>query len=291
MSKVKIITDSNSGIKIDEGRLIDVFVVPMPFTIDGEEYFEEISMDHEKFFNLLRNGADVKTSQPSQMYLENLWSDVLKDYDEIVYLPMMSGLSSSCENAKKYAKNFKGKVFVVDNKRISVTLKESVLEAVELVKMGKTGSEIKDYLESTSSKASIYISLDTLKYLKKGGRISPLAATIGQTLKLKPVLYTRGANFDKFAITFSTNQAKKKMIAQIKKELETEFKKEFDASVMTVSVAHTRNFDEAEKFKQEIISEIPNVKFRFVDELSLSVCCHIGEGALAVALSINNYIN
>jgi DegV family protein with EDD domain len=291
MSKVKIITDSNSGIKIDEGRLIDVFVVPMPFTIDGEEYFEEISMDHEKFFNLLRNGADVKTSQPSQMYLENLWSDVLKDYDEIVYLPMMSGLSSSCENAKKYAKNFKGKVFVVDNKRISVTLKESVLEAVELVKMGKTGSEIKDYLESTSSKASIYISLDTLKYLKKGGRISPLAATIGQTLKLKPVLYTRGANFDKFAITFSTNQAKKKMIAQIKKELETEFKKEFDAGVMTVSVAHTRNFDEAEKFKQEIISEIPNVKFRFVDELSLSVCCHIGEGALAVALSINNYIN
>ena len=291
MKKVKIITDSNSGILQAEAEKLGIFVIPMPFTINDEEYLEEISMSQEKFYELLAANAEVTTSQPSQFYLEELWEELLKENDEIVYIPMMSGLSATCENAKRYAKNFNGKVFVVDNARISVTQKESVLEAVELAKQGKTGEEIKSYLEETARKASIYITVDTLKYLKKGGRISPAAAVIGSLLNIKPVLFTRGDKFSKYAMALSFAQAKKKMIAKIKQELETEFKEEYEAGKMTISIAHTNNEAEAKKFKAEVLKEIPNVKFGYIDPLSLSVSCHIGPGAIAIATCINNYTN
>lgn len=290
MSKIKIVTDSNSGITQAEGKKLGVYVIPMPFTVDGVEYLEDITMSQEKFYECLANNADVKTSQPSQVYLEDLWETLLKEYNEILYIPMTSGLSATCVNAKRYAENFGGKVFVVDNKRISVTQKESVFEALALLKQGKTASEIKDYLESTASKHSIYITVSTLKYLKKGGRINPAVAVVGTLLNIKPVLYSRGEQFNKLAMTTSMNQAKKKMMAQIKSELENEFKEEYEKGVMTVSVAHTQNSTEAEKFKQEIIKEFPKLKFRFVDPLSLSVSCHIGPGALAIAMAIDNYL-
>ena len=291
MEKVKIITDSNSGMLQAEGEKLGVFVIPMPFTINEEEYLEEISMSQEKFYELLSQNAEVTTSQPSQFYLEELWEELLKENDEIVYIPMMSGLSATCENAKRYAKNFAGKVFVVDNARISVTQKESVLEAVELAKQGKSAEEIKAYLEETARKASIYITVDTLKYLKKGGRISPAAAVIGSLLNIKPVLFTRGDKFSKYAMALSFAQAKKKMIAKIKQELETEFKEDYEAGNMTISIAHTNNEAEAKKFKAEILKEIPNVKFRYIDPLSLSVSCHIGPGAIAIATCVNKHIN
>lgn len=289
--KIKIITDSNSGILQAEAEKLGLFVIPMPFTVDGEEFLEEISMSQSEFYARLAADADVKTSQPSRIYLEDLWTELLKTNDELVYIPMSSGLSATCENAICYAEKFGGKVQVVDNLRISVTQKESVFEALELVKRGKTAAEIKSYLEETKGKASIYIMLNVLKYLKKGGRISPAAAVLGDAMKLKPILYSRGGKFERYAIVLSVSQAKKKMISIIKKELENEFKEEYEQGKMTVSVAHTQNFEEAEKFKKEIEEELPKVKFRFVDPLSLSVSCHIGPGSLAIAVSVDNFLD
>ncbi|MCM1360267.1 MAG: DegV family protein [Corallococcus sp.] len=291
MNKVKIITDSNSGILQSEAESLGIFVIPMPFTINGEDFLEEITMSQEKFYELLAQDADVKTSQPSSAYLEELWTTLLKDNDELLYIPMTSGLSATCENATKLAENFGGKVFVADNKRISVTQKESVFEAINLVKQGKTAKEIKEYLENTRQLHSIYIMLNVLKYLKKGGRISPAAAALGDLLKFKPILFSRGENFEKFAIVMSTKQGERKMIERIKYELETEFKEYYDAGKMTVSVAHTQNFAEAEKFKKDIEQALPKLRFRFVDPLSLSVSCHIGPGSLAIAISVDNYLD
>ncbi|MBQ8762242.1 MAG: DegV family protein [Clostridia bacterium] len=291
MSKIKIVTDSNSGLLQSEAPELGITIVPMPFTVNGEEYFEDINLTQEQFYQMLENDADVATAQPSPYSLQELWEEILKEYDEIVYIPMTSGLSGSCASAKQVAENFNGKVQVVDNLRISVTLKESIFEALSMVKLGKTATEIKEYLENTKSKSSIYIMLNSLKYLKKGGRVKPAAAALGSMLRVKPVLSSRGENFDKFALALSSGQGKKKMIQQIKHELETEFKEEYENGAMTVSVAHTQNFEEAEKFKQEIISTFPKLTFRFVDQLSLSVSCHIGPGALAIAIAVNNYLN
>ncbi len=289
MNKLKIITDSNSGILQKEGEELGVFVIPMPFTINDEEYLEEISISQEKFYEFLAQDADVTTSQPSRIYLEELWTDLLKEYDELVYIPMTSGLSATCGNASAYAEAFGGKVQVVDNLRISVTQKQSVMEAVELARQGKSAKEIKEFLEKTKDKASIYIMVDTMKYLKKGGRVTGAAAALGAMLKLKPILYTRGQSFEKYGVVMTLAQAKKKMIAQIKKELETEFKAEYEAGKMILYIAHTQNYKEALKFKDEVLKEIQNVEVRFVDQLSLSVSCHIGPGALALAMAIDNF--
>lgn len=291
MKKIKIITDSNSGILQSEAEALGVFVIPMPFTVDGKEYLEEISITQEEFFEKLKNNAEVTTSQPSPYYLQELWKDLLNEYDELIYIPMTSGLSATCENAKRYAQEFGGKVQVIDNLRISVTLRESVMEAIELVKMGKSAVEIKEYLEATKHKSSIYITLNVLKYLKKGGRISPTAAALGSMLNIKPILSSRGGNFEKFAVAFSISQARKKMIQQIKFELENEFKEEYEQGKMFISIAHTQNADEAQKFKDEILKAIPKVKIHYINPLSLSVACHIGPGALAIAVCVNNYVN
>lgn len=290
MKKVGIITDSNSGIMQKEAKELGITVIPMPFTVNMEEFFEEISITQDEFYSHLEKGETVSTSQPSAYYLEELWDELLKEYDELAYIPMSSGLSKTCENAKRYAEKYNGKVEVIDNKRISVTLKESVFEAIALRNDGKSAKEIKEYLESTSDKNSIYITMGVLKYLKKGGRISPAAAALGDMLKLKPILCSRGDSFEKYTLALSISQAKKKMMAQVKSELENEFKHEYESGKMTVSVAHTANEPEAVKFKEEIIKEFPLLKFRFVDPLSLSVSCHIGPGALAIALSVDNFL-
>ena len=284
MVRVKIITDSNSGISQDEAKELGIFVIPMPFTVDGEEYLEDISITQEKFFEFLNNDADVKTSQPSRFYLEELFDNLLTDNDEIVYIPMSSGLSGTCENATALAQNYEGKVFVVNNTRISVTQKQSVLDAIKLAGNGKSGSQIKQILEEKGKNQSIYIMVGTLKYLKKGGRISGAAATLGSLLKIKPILFSNGGKFDKFAIALNTVQAKRKMIDQVKQELSTKFSKSITDGTLVISVAHTNNYNEAVKFKEEILKEFPNVCFKFVDSLSLSVACHIGPGALAIAV-------
>ena len=287
MGKIKIITDSNSGVLQKEGEALGVFVIPMPFTINGDEYLEEISISQDGFYKFLESNADVTTSQPSQFYLEELFEEFLKEYDEVIYLPMSSGLSGTCSNAIKIAEKFNGKVQVVDNMRISVTLKTSVMEALELSKQGKTAKEIKEYLESEKDKTSIYITMGTLKYLKKGGRITATAAALGSLLRIKPILYSDGGNFEKFAISINLGQAKKKIISQFKQDLETKFNDLYNKGQMVAGVAHTQNEAEANKFKEEIQKEFPNLKVVYVNPLSLSVSCHIGPGALAAAIMPN----
>ncbi len=289
--KTIIVTDSNSGITQEEGKSLGIFVIPMPFTIDGKEYLEEITISQEQFFELLENGADVKTSQPSEYYLEELWTELLKDYESVVYIPMTSGLSATCENAKQYAKKFDGKVLVVDNLRISAPQKISVYEAAQMVKQGKSAVEIKDYLEGRKDKYAIYIALSTLKYLRKGGRITPTAAALGDMIKLKPILSSRGQSFDKCAITMSFSQAKKKMIAKVKEDLETEFKDEYNQGKMALLIAYSKIKDEALKFKAEIEKEFPGMKVLYVDPLSLSIACHTGAGTLGIGICVCDYLD
>lgn len=283
MSKTAIVTDSNSGITQQEGKDLGIFVLPMPFLIDDAPYFEDINLTQEEFYVHLKNNANVSTSQPSIGDLLDFWNDILKSFDEIVHIPMSSGLSQSCATATALAKDFEGKIHVVNNQRISITQKDSVLDAIKLVKAGKTAKQIKEYLEETKFDSSIYISLDTMKYLKKGGRVTPAAAAIGSILKIKPVLQIQGEKLDKFALARSLPKAKETMKNAIEKDLQTRFKTYVENGEMTFSVAHTDNDREAEIFVNELKEAFPNIPFHFCDPLSLSIACHIGPGALAVA--------
>ena len=282
MANIKIVTDSNSGITQAEAKELGIFVVPMPFLINGEEYFEDINLTQKEFYEHLQGDAAVSTSQPSAVTVTELWDELLKDGSDVVHIPMSSGLSETCHTAQNLAKDYNGRVQVVDNQRISVTLKQSVLDALKLAEAGKSATEIKEYLESTKFDSSIYISLDTLKYLKKGGRLTPAAALIGTILKIKPVLQIQGEKLDAFKKVHSLKQAKNEMINAIRNDLATRFKTYLDAGEMTISVAHTNNYEEAETFKKELEAVFPEIPITYVDPLSLSVSCHIGPGALAV---------
>lgn len=285
--KTIVITDSNSGITQEEAKNLGIKLVPMPFLIDGNEYFEEISLSQEQFYQKLTDNAQVSTSQPSLYDLEELFTNTLKEYDEIVYIPMSSGLSNSCESATALADNFNNKIFVVNNKRISVTQKQSVLDALNLIKNGKTGSEIKQILEQHALDSSIYIMVNTLKYLKKGGRITPAAAAIGSLLKIKPILQIQGSKLDKFCQVMAFNMGKKKMIDQMVKDLSTRFAEDVKNNKINVSIAYTNCKEKATEFENEINTALLpfNLKVEYVNPLSLSVACHIGDGALAVAIS------
>lgn len=282
MNKIRIVTDSNSGITQEEAKKLGVFVIPMPFLINGEEYYEDINLTQEQFYEHLRGDASVSTSQPSIASVTELWDELLKEDCEIVHIPMSSGLSETCHTAQSLAKEYNGKVYVVDNQRISVTQKQSVLDALKLAENGISASQIKEILEQTKRDSSIYIALDTLKYLKKGGRLTPAAALIGSILRIKPVLQIQGEKLDAFKKVLSLKQAKQEMIGAIKHDLSTRFAQFRANGEMTLSVAHTDNFAEADTFRKELEQLFPDVPVLFVDPLSLSVSCHIGPGALAV---------
>lgn len=286
MSKIAVVTDSNSGITQKEAEeLKDVYVIPMPFTIDGEEYYEDINLSQEQFYQKLTNDADISTSQPSIANITELWDKLLKKYDYILHIPMSSALSMSCETAENFAKEYNGKVLVIDNKRISVTQKQSVYDALALIKQGKSAEEIKDILLKTSMDASIYIMVDTLKYLKKGGRITPAAAAIGTLLRIKPVLKIQGGKLDQFAKALNDKVARERMIDAMKKDLETRFSDLKAKGELNIFVAYTNCREKAEEFAKQITEAISDVPLTFVDPLSLSVSCHIGSGALAIACS------
>lgn len=279
LSKVAVITDSNSGMTQKEAKEVGVFVLPMPFMINNEEFYEDITLTQQEFYEKLKNEADISTSQPSIESVTGLWDEVLKQYDEIVYIPMSSGLSSSCATASMLSEDYDGKVQVVNNQHISITQRRSVLESKQMADEGMRAAEIKEYLERTKFESSIYIMVDTLKYLKKGGRVTPAAAALGTLLRLKPVLQIQGERLDAFAKARTVNQAKTIMIDAIKKDIETRFGGQHEK--MYIDVAHTENIEAAEEFKQELLEVFPNHDI-YVDSLSLSVSCHIGPGALAV---------
>lgn len=279
MRKVAIITDSNSGITQEVGKELGVFVIPMPFTIGGEEYYEGINLSQEQFYEKLLQDEEIATSQPSPEVVLKLWDELLKEYEEIVYIPMSSGLSGSCQTANALALDYDGRVQVVDNQRISVTQRSSVMDALVLADQGVCAAEIKRQLEEQKLEASIYITLATLKYLKKGGRITPAAAAIGSMLRLKPVLQIQGEKLDAFSKARTMHQAKTTMIDAIRNDIETRFGG-LDAHLVYLYIAHTNNEAEAMKFKEEVEEAFPGYEVRFVDPLSLSVSCHIGDGAL-----------
>ena len=287
MSKVAIVTDSNAGITQKEATILGIRVLPMPFYINEKLFYEDIDLTQGQFYEYLAEDADVATSQPSPQDVMDLWDELLKEYDEILHIPMSSGLSGSCQTAMMLADDepYEGKVFVVDNQRISVTQRHSIYDALYLARTGKTAAEIRDILIEEKFKSSIYIMVDTLKYLKKGGRVTPAAAMLGTVLKLKPVLQIQGEKLDAYAKVRGQKQAKKTMIDAIKKDLENRFAEERKAGLLELAIAHTNEEAEAEQFKKEIMAAFPDIKLRFVNPLSLSVSCHIGPGALAVAIS------
>ena len=282
MSKIAIVTDSNSGITQAQAKELGVYVLPMPFMINDTAYFEDINLTQEQFYDLLKDGANISTSQPSPDSVMKLWEDVLKSHDEVVHIPMSSGLSGSCQSAMMLAEEYDGKVQVVNNQRISVTQRQSVMDARLLAEKGKNAREIKDFLEADKFNSSIYIMLDTLYYLKKGGRITPAAAAIGTMLKLKPVLTIQGEKLDAFAKARTTAQGKSMMINAIKNDIETRFGGITEDKNIWLQIAYTYNRDAALAYQEEIAALFPGFDIH-VDPLSLSVACHIGPGSLAFA--------
>ncbi len=286
--KVAIVSDSNSGITQAEAKELGIHIVPMPFTIEGEEYFEDINLSQESFYNKLLQDVSVSTSQPSIGLVMSLWDDLLKEFDHIVYIPMSSGLSESCASALRVAEvDYKGKVFVVDNQRISVTQKQSVLDAIELANKGYNGQEIHDILMKVKMHSDIYIMVDTLKYLRKGGRITPAAAAVGGLLKIKPVLRIFGEKLDKYRMMNRTlENAKRIMIEAAKNSIEG-FLKDIDGRTDNVhlSVAYTGTDNSVALEFVELVKKEFKVENVVCNPLSLSVSCHIGDGALAIAMS------
>lgn len=284
MEKIVVMTDSNSGITQGEATKLGIKVLPMPFLIDGETYFEDIDLTQEEFYKRLSQDVDISTSQPSPDSVMKMWDEILEEAESIVYIPMSSGLSGSCQTAMLLAQDYDGRVQVVDNQRISVTQRQSVMDAKELIKRGMTAVEIKEYLEKVKFESSIYIMLDTLKYLKKGGRITPAAAALGSALRLKPVLTIQGEKLDAFTIARTKKQGVNKMIAAIENDIVTRFGGLENMKSIHIEIAHTQN-EEAAKELEESLKDKFGVDAIVVDPLSLSVSCHIGAGALAIACS------
>ena len=284
MSKVAIVTDSNSGITQAQAKELGIRVMPMPFYINEEMLLEDIDLTQEQFYERLTEGADIHTSTPVLTNFTDLWDELLEEYDEIIHIPMSSGLSSTCSTATMLAQDYDGKVFVVDNQRISVTQRQSVMDAMELAAAGKSGQEIYDKLMENKMESSIYIMLDTLYYLKKGGRITPAAAALGTLLKLKPVLQIQGEKLDAFAKVRGKKQARRTMLKAMKADFEGRFAPFVQNGEMCLQAAYTGNPEEAEEWKQEMQETFPGMEIN-MDPLSLSVACHIGYGSLAIACS------
>ena len=279
MSKVAIVSDSNSGITQSMAKELGVTVMPMPFFVGDKTLYEDIDLSQEEFYQMLSEKTDIHTSMPLVGNVTDIWDELLKEYDEIVHIPMSSGLSGSCETAMMLSQDYDGKVQVVNNQRISVTQRQSVLDALALAKQGRTASEIKIILERDKFESSIYIMVDTLYYLKKGGRITPAAAALGTLLKLKPVLQIQGEKLDAFSMARGWKTAKKTMLNAIEKDLNERFADVKDQ--MVLGMAYTCSKEEAQEWKAEIEERFPGYEI-MEGTLSLSVACHIGPGALAI---------
>lgn len=285
MGNVAIVTDSNSGISQAEAKELGIYVIPMPFLVDGKLYFEDVDMNKEQFYHFLENDADLSTSQPSPGDVMDLWDKLLKEYDEIVHIPMSSGLSASCSTAMGLARDYDGKVQVVDNQRISVTMQQSVMDAKYLVAAGKSAAQIKEILEKEALESSIYLMVDTLKYLKKGGRITPAAALLGSALNLKPILQIQGDKLDAYKKVRGVKAAKKNMLEAMKKDVEGRFSDYATKGQLKLHVAYTTDEETAKQWKEEVQNMFPDIAITRMDPLSFSVTCHTGPGVLAIAAS------
>lgn len=281
MSKVAILTDTNSGIMRDDAAKLGISVIPMPFYINGDLYYEDVNLTENDFYEKQGQGADISTSMPVVGDVIDTWEGLLKEYDQVVYIPMSSGLSSSCQTAKMLAEeDYEGRVFVVDNHRISVTQKQSVMNAIHLAEEGKDGARIKKILEEDGHNSSIYITVNTLEYLKKGGRLTPAVAMIGTLLRIKPVLQIQGEKLDTYSRARTMKQAKQIMMDAIVHDMKERFHDE-EGKNMDIAMAYTHNKEAADEFKKEVEERFPNHNI-IMDPLPLSIACHIGPGSLAV---------
>lgn len=278
--RIAVMTDSNSGISQADSQGLGVFVLPMPFTIEDKNYFEDRDLTQEEFYESMERDENIMTSQPSPEDLMKMWDKLLEEYDEVVHIPMSGGLSGSCQTALMLSAEYDGRVQVVDNHRVSVTQRQSVIDAQELAGLGWNAVQIKEELETTKDDSVIYIMVDTLKYLKKGGRITPAAAALGTLLKLKPVLTILGEKLDAFAKARTMKQAKSMMIAAVLRDLELRLNDK-DCRDTHIAIAHTQNEEAALQFKEELKEYFPNADI-YIAPLSLSIACHIGPGALAI---------
>ncbi len=281
--KIAILTDSNSGITREEADNLNIYVLPMPFYIDDEVFFEDIDLTQEEFYKRLEDNCKITTSMPVIGDLLDKWDELLEDYDQIVYIPMSSSLSSSCQTAHMLSLDdeYEDKVFVVDNQRISVTMRESVLDAKYLAEKGYNGEDIKNILEDHKRDSSIYISLVTLEYLSRGGRLTKGVAALGNILRIKPVLQIQGGKLDTFARGRTLEQCKQTMISAVKEDIKNRF--DDDPSIVEIAIAHTDNEEEAIKFREEVLEIWPDREI-VINPLSLSVACHIGPGSLAITV-------
>lgn len=279
MGKIAVVTDSNSGITQEKGKELGIYVLPMPFFINEELFLEDITLTQEEFYKKLEDDSNISTSQPTPGDIMDLWEKLLKEYDEIIHIPMSSGLSGSCQTAMNLALEYEGRVQVVDNQRISVTQEQSVYDALALVEKGKTAVEIKEILEDEKLESSIYITVDNLKYLKKGGRITPAAAALGTVLNLKPVLQIQGDKLDAFSKVRGIKAAKRTMLKAIESDLAGRFAGK--EGKMILGMAYTCSKEEAQLWKEEIQAKFPQYEI-LEAPLSLSVACHIGPGAIAI---------
>ena len=280
--KIAVVTDSNSGITQAQAKEMGITVLPMPFMIDGETYYEDITLTQEQFYQRLKDNSDISTSQPTPDSIMKLWDELLKEYDQIVHIPMSAGLSGSCATAMMLAgeDEYEGNVFVVDNHRISVTQYQSVKDAMMLADMGMDGAQIKKRLEETVADSVIFVTVDTLKYLKKGGRITPAAAALGTLLRIKPVLIILGEKLDSFAKARTMKQAKTLMMNAIQKELDERLH-DGECKDCHLAIAHSDNEEAALEFKKEVEERFPDADI-YLAPLSLSIACHIGPGSLAL---------
>lgn len=279
--RVAVVTDSNSGITQEQAGELNIHILPMPFMIDGETFFEDINLTQEEFYSKMNAGADISTSQPSPQSVTDLWDGLLKEHDQLVHIPMSSGLSGACQTAMMLAGDYEGKVQVVNNRRISVTQRQSAIDARNMAARGWGAAKIREVLERTAGESMIYITVDTLKYLKKGGRITPAAAALGTLLKIKPVLSIDGEKLDAFSKARTMKQAKTTMTTAMSRDLEQRLGDK-DGQHIWLQIAHTQNEEAAMEFMECVKELYPGVPI-FTDRLSLSIACHIGPGALALA--------
>lgn len=286
--KIAVVTDSSSGMTKKEYKEDNLYIIPMPFIVNGTGYFEDINMTQKEFYEILeKKDTTISTSQPSIYGIEELWEEILTKYDRIIHIPLSSGLSATCETAKtlSISPKFNGKVYVIDNKRVSITLKEAVLDALEMAKKGYSAEEINSYLYESQADSSIYIMVPNLKYLKRGGRVTAAGAALGTLLNIKPVLQIQGGKLDAYKKVASIDKAKKVMIKAIVDDVETRFKKYYQEGNLVIDIAHTQNLEEAYELKTQLLEKLPNAICNFLDPLSLVISCHIGPGSLALGCS------
>lgn len=286
--RTAVMTDSNSGITKIEAEEMGIFLIAMPVIIDGETHFEGQDLTQENFYQRLINGKDISTSQPAPGFVMEMWNQILESgYDQVVYIPMSSGLSNSCETAVSLSREFDGKVCVVDNHQISIPMRESVLDAVDMAKDGKSAEEIRRKLEDSAYDSSIYIAVDTLEFLKKGGRITPAGAALGAVFNVKPILTIQGEKLDAYAKVRGMKKCRHKMIEAVKNDLNTRFQS-IDRSRIVIGTAGAGlSREEEEQWKNEVAEAFPQIEV-YYNPLAVCIGCHVGPGAMGMGICVKN---